>query len=214
MVVVHPSQLNAFAPVLDNRLKSVLKDMTRKVSAAFDQLGVRHFLYGGAMIGHVLYNDLLPWDDDVDIVCFDNFNIVELGRLVSPYTFCPGKVPKIFDPRLPLRKIGSYVFSTPFIDLTPITEIGDRCVHHSVYGGDDVYPRDVIFPLVKSRFAYVPQDAEEACRLKFGEACFASAVPPRFSHTKWAWTNFGNERVPMSEIEAHHQFTTYLHLLL
>jgi hypothetical protein len=214
VAVAQASQLNAFAPVLNNSLTSLLKDMTRKVSAALNQLGVRHFLYGGAMLGHVIYNDLLPWDDDVDIVCFDKFNIVQLSRLIRPYAICHGEIPKIFNPKLPLFRVQGHIFSVPFIDLAQIAEVGDQCIHHSVYGGDDVYPKDVILPLKKSRFAYVPRDAETACKIKFGNECFTSAVPPIFSHKEWRWTEFGNERVPMADIEARHKFATYLHLFL
>lgn len=49
------------------RLHLCLKDILREIIRVCDDIGVKYFMVGGSVIGCHFWNDIIPFDDDIDI---------------------------------------------------------------------------------------------------------------------------------------------------
>jgi hypothetical protein len=165
------------------------------------------FLYGGALIGCLLFGDLLPWDDDIDIV-MDSLRALRLPphkvATKFPWKEDPQRTTmKCYDPKR--QRVGKYEYTFPFIDFSIFYEEGDEVKHKSVYGGIiDTFPREVVFPLKKVRFgsahAFIPNDSDRMLKAKYGEDWATTVVPPVWDHRHEVPTGFPQERFGLWEV--------------
>lgn len=198
-----------FAPVLSpdekDRLYRMMEAIDKSIQAPY-------FVYGGSLIGCLLYGDFLPWDDDIDILCEHPEEVV-LTEFQTVPTWTPPPadhrilIQKCFDPTLPLvHRKGYGSRSFPFIDMSVYYEEEGEVRHRSVYGGIDAFPRDLIFPLKRAKFGpievNVPNDARAVLTMKFGDDWETTATPPKWDHRNERATHFPNDRFLVSDIRA------------
>ncbi|HEY1187299.1 MAG TPA: hypothetical protein VGE74_06555 [Gemmata sp.] len=57
-----------FRPTLTPAERGVQRALVGRVDTALRGLGLDYVAYGGALLGVCAYRDLLPWDDDADLL--------------------------------------------------------------------------------------------------------------------------------------------------
>ena len=93
--------------------------------AEFDRQNKNYFLYAGSLIGQQLLGDILPWDDDIDIlmVC-----PIRQSANRSVLYQAANSLMKVFDPAIS-PNIKDQLYSFPFLDLAPM-KIEEEQVKH------------------------------------------------------------------------------------
>ncbi len=196
-----------FAPSLSPTDRAALFDLVGRVDAALRELGLDYVLYGGALLGQCIYRDLLPWDDDADLLVLGELPPEELcarlGRVLPGLCVVTHKGQlKVARPAPP----GSPVpWAIPFVDIGFMYRQGDEWCHNSMWGGVDTFPAADITPTARAPLGgvevSVPARSEAVCRRKYGPECLTSAVPPAFDHRAEHRTGFPRVRVPLDRID-------------
>lgn len=57
-----------FKPIFNAEQKIQVMEALKLLTEALDKAGVDYFLYGGSLIGSWRHQDIVPWDDDLDII--------------------------------------------------------------------------------------------------------------------------------------------------
>ena len=187
-----------FAPGLTQDERAVLYDLLRDVDAALE--GREYFVYGGGLLGQVIFGDIQPWEDDVDILVVGG---IEAKDINLPHRgIFQAQLLKVYDKSRPLMRGRRYSF--PFVDIGSATDAGDEITHASVYGGVDRFPADLIFPLRRAKLGpvevYIPNQPEAVCKLKYGPHCLTHARPPQWDHRHERRTGYPQERIPLEQI--------------
>lgn len=191
-----------FRPQLGELDREVLFTILRR----FDSLGIDYVLYGGGLLGACCYRDLLPWDDDVDLLVFEkNIDRILDGRLpgISITKGANGLV-KLYNPLLGATT--RFQWTTPFVDIGLAYVKNNYVLHDSVWGGVDSFPVEDFFPLRRLPFGplslLAPCAPEVVCKTKYGPDALTSALPPRYDHLEEALTRHAQVRVPLERINA------------
>jgi hypothetical protein len=172
--------IDHFRPALTNDQKARLHALL----ALLDQsLRDRPWmLYGGSLLGCVLWGDLLPWDDDIDVVTTllpADIKPMRFSKIRMDYGSNP--LIKVFDSADP--QVPGCRHSFPFIDVSMIHESGPFIMHPSTHGSIDRFPREIVFPLHSVLFgtgsAMAPNDPVALLKLKYGQDCFTTARTPQ-----------------------------------
>ena len=171
-----------FRPPLSPHDRDVLRDLVRQVDGALRELGLDYVLYGGALLGHCIYQDLLPWDDDADLLVLTEVHpevlAERLGNALPSLQVVPHfpKLLKVFHQHA-WRPRGF-----PFVDVGFMYPSRGAWRHDSMWGGADTFPAATVTPTRRGRLGQtevnVPQDPEAVCRRKYGPDCLTTAVPP------------------------------------
>lgn len=78
--------------------KKIAIDLLKKVVDVLNDFRVNHFLISGTLLGYVRHQELIPWDDDIDLIVESNLLDV-LPDVVKKYpnlTFmCQNKIVKV-----------------------------------------------------------------------------------------------------------------------
>lgn len=134
--------------------KSQVMHAMKLLTDALDAAGVNYFLYGGSLIGSWRHHDIIPWDDDLDIIV----NISDFLSLESL---------NISGHTVNVRTLNRYKFYNnnatdirfwkwPFID---ICFFGDNGTHiydmDPTYSKTYVFDKNDIFPLVRRPFGHL-----------------------------------------------------------
>lgn len=145
--------LKSFGPVFNSAEKSQVVRALKVLTDTLDTAGIEYFLYGGSLIGSWRHHDVVPWDDDVDIIVniskwqeLENLRIPGYTlniRTLNRYKFYSNNA----------TDIPSYFWKWPYID---ICFFGDNGTHlydmDPVYSKLYVYDKQDIYPLVRRPF--------------------------------------------------------------
>ena len=71
-------------------LQSLLKEMLEVIDGICREEKIPYMLWGGSCLGAVREHDIIPWDDDLDIIVWrkDKKRIEEALRKKLPERFC------------------------------------------------------------------------------------------------------------------------------
>ncbi|XP_014680856.1 PREDICTED: uncharacterized protein LOC106820801 [Priapulus caudatus] len=122
------------------------------VDMVFKENKVPYFVFGGALYGSYMCHDLLPWDDDIDIVVKvgERRHAEKLLLSLAPEYTVTNHTDKKYD-KFHLKstpKKWKYAWSWPFIDISFYDENSTHVwEHHMRKTPHRVYPRAMVFPL-------------------------------------------------------------------
>ncbi|XP_074650390.1 uncharacterized protein LOC141905428 [Tubulanus polymorphus] len=157
--------LPVFAPSITNR--DYVQIM--KLLAFFDGICERndfsYMMYGGTLLGSYRHHDLVPWDDDIDVLVghkhkqklveilsnlkpnfiLDTYNSLHYKLYAQTATFRASGVPWLW----------------PYLDITFYDENQTHIWDALIYGGNKkryIFPKSAVFPLIKRPFGvlYLP----------------------------------------------------------
>ncbi|XP_005097439.1 uncharacterized protein LOC101853932 [Aplysia californica] len=135
-----------------NLLKAALEVFDRVCTNA----SIEYFLYGGSLLGSFRHHDVVPWDDDADVIVplrnrrllkqeLEKENPLYVINLFQRTTW------KFFSRRA--KQIPGWSWKWPFLDIffydENATHIWDV---HAKYARDFVYPKPLVFPLTRRPF--------------------------------------------------------------
>lgn len=120
------------------QLHVVLLEILSEIVRVCNKLNISYFIQGGTAIGAYFENNILPWDDDIDV-----------GMLRSDYERFLSEAPSVLDNKYFLSWIGSDP-NTPFyfakVRKNNTTFLEENCknikMHHGIFV--DIFPFDKI----------------------------------------------------------------------
>ncbi|XP_014671201.1 PREDICTED: uncharacterized protein LOC106811973 [Priapulus caudatus] len=130
------------------------------IDMVFMSNSVSYVLFGGALYGSYMSHDLLPWDDDIDIMIRHSDRhrmetaLLALGPEYNLVNHTSKRHMKFFFSNTP--KTWRYEWAWPFIDISFFDENSTHIweIHHETDEGR-IYPRDMVFPLHRRPLGYL-----------------------------------------------------------
>ena len=129
--------------------KHILFDLAAKFVDVCTLRNITHFMYGGTLLGSYRHHDLIPWDDDFDV-------LVNVSQRAALYQALAALSPRYLvadaGPRLKFfsslsNSTSSYPWKWPYID---ICFFNDNSTHVRDSSGEFsaiVFPKSITFPL-------------------------------------------------------------------
>ncbi len=134
--------------------KDVAIDLLKQTITVLDRLNINYFLISGVLLGYVRHKDLIPWDDDMDLLV-DSSIYEKLLLIGDSLNFISKgidyKLLKVSfkDKVIPIRskRWESDKYHWPFIDLFPYTINENKILFF-----DKEWDLDKFFPIKKADF--------------------------------------------------------------
>ena len=138
-----------YLPSIKTEEKLILFDLAEKFVDVCTLRNITHFMYGGTLLGSYRHHDLIPWDDDFDVLV----NVSQRAALYQALTaLSPRYLVADAGPRLKFfsslsNSTSSYPWKWPYIDICFFnyngTHVGDSSGEFSAI----VFPKSITFPL-------------------------------------------------------------------
>ena len=158
--------LKAFQTIMTPEEKHKMKKLLEMFVLAVQKINMTYFMYGGTLLGSYRHHGIIPWDDDVDLICNASQKLQlkkALLRYNSEYTvWAYGKERWKFFSKSG-AKIKAAPWKYPFIDISFFKENQsyiwdqDRGFSHNFR-----YLKHNVFPLIKRPFwgthLFAPKD--------------------------------------------------------
>ncbi|MBY0405054.1 MAG: LicD family protein [Cyanobacteria bacterium] len=158
----HSSQLipDWFEPVITPDEKEIFLNLLDTVVKAIHPHA--YFLGAGTLLGALLFEGMIPWDDDLDIYClFEQYHPIKFAIESSPDLECyeiKKKTEngedyswlKIWSKTNSKTEFSSLPWKWPFLDIFWIQQKGNDSYYSKATG--ITYPKDFILPLSKGCF--------------------------------------------------------------
>lgn len=171
--------------------RNVMYNMMRITCDILSKNGIKPVLIFGTLLGHSRHNDLIPWDDDVDICVSD----LDMDRILSLKEFARYNLEVKFIPKLGILKVFDttrpiiplHGTSWPFIDIFPYSISNkDKVVISGAYSVNTFNVADM-FPLKPAIFAkqvqiYVPNDIDSILSATYGNDYSDTCVSSSWNH--------------------------------
>ena len=129
--------------------RRILFDLAAKFVDVCTLRNITHFMYGGTLLGSYRHHDLIPWDDDIDVLV----NVSQRAALnqalaaLSPrYTVAEaGPRLKFFSSRS--TNTSGYAWKWPYLDICFFKDNGTHIGDSSWEFAGSVFPKSITFPL-------------------------------------------------------------------
>lgn len=161
-----------FKPQFSESERQQVITAMKVLTDTLDSANITYFLYGGSLIGSWRHHDIIPWDDDLDIIVnISSWEAIEALRF-SGYTLNIQTLNRYKFYSNDAKPIPGYFWSWPYID---ICFFGDNGTH--LYDMDPgfsksfVYDKADVLPLVRRPFAglklYAPKNTEKVIKQNY-----------------------------------------------
>mgnify|MGYP001792598640 CR=1 FL=1 len=137
-----------FRPIFTLEERRQVMNALEVLTNALDNAGIDYFLYGGSLIGSLRHHDIIPWDDDIDIIV-NISNWQKLENLSFPgHTLNIQTLNRYKFYSNAAKKIPSYFWSWPYID---VCFFGDNGTHlfdmDPNFSRTFLYDKKLVYPL-------------------------------------------------------------------
>lgn len=158
--------LKVYKPIFTDEERSQVMGAMKVLTDALDKANVDYFLYGGSLIGAYRHHDIVPWDDDLDIIVnISSWQAVENIKIPG-YTLNIRTLNRYKFYHNNATHVPRYFWKWPFID---VNFFGDNGTHlHDMdptFSKTFVYDKKDVFPLVRRPLGNLmlksPRDTEK-----------------------------------------------------
>ena len=163
-----------------------MRKIFKKIIEILNENNIEYFIAYGTLLGKCRHDNIIPWDDDIDI----SINITEVDKIKSinwekyglefikfSYFY------KIF--YIKNKKIRRFNHSWPFIDLFTYKVDDDKIIMIENKKEINVN-KNIIFPLKKTNFlntkTYVPNNSNKLLNILYGEKWRTECIPQYYDH--------------------------------
>ncbi|ESP05586.1 hypothetical protein LOTGIDRAFT_152443 [Lottia gigantea] len=149
-------KLSAFNTAMKSKEKRLLQDILLKFKAVLEENGIPFFMYSGTLVGSYRHHDIIPWDDDIDIILSSKYrqqlrsvlNKLRPSFFLNTVQYVRWKFYSIQS--RPVHKIR---WSWPFLDISFYNENSSHIWDFdSQYSKKFMYLKNDIFPLTRRPF--------------------------------------------------------------
>ncbi len=183
-----------FQSVMDEGEKHTLLETLSTLAEVCKKSDFTYMIYSGTLLGSYRHHDIVPWDDDVDILM--NYTqrediMTALSNLAPDYKVkMAGARVKFFSTNG--SQTSKYPWKWPYVDISffkeNTTHIWDGSMEDDYGYRDYLYPREIVFPLHKrplsNMYFDAPRDSFAHLKSTYGlgmlNACFTS----HYSHKR------------------------------
>ena len=145
----HNPKVGYFQSALTSKQKSILLNLTATLAEVCRGLQITYFMYGGTLLGSYRHHDIIPWDDDIDLI-IDKSKISQVIFAIK--SLAPFYKLAVAGPRYKFyceqsSPISKHPWGWPYIDINLYTQnethVWDASpeFHHNVYPKADIFPR-------------------------------------------------------------------------
>ena len=144
----HKPKVHYFQSAMTSKQKSILLNLTTTLAEVCRGLQITYFMCGGTLLGSYRHHDVIPWDDDMDLI-IDKWKISQVISAIK--SLAPFYKLAVAGPRYkfyseqssPMRK---YHWGWPYIDVNLFTQNETHVWDASPDFRHHVYPKADIFP--------------------------------------------------------------------
>ena len=180
-----------------NIFKPTALSLLKKVINILEEFNINYFAISGTLLGIVRHNDIIDWDDDIDLIVDDSikqkfynmyekykdmFHFIEYGRMLK-ISFINGVCINIKEkPEIKNSSIGDvkrYIY--PFIDLFVYNELNDNMIFFDKKWNKNMYfpPKKIMFNNIQIN---IPNNPEYFLTINYGIDWNKIIVSNNWSH--------------------------------
>ncbi|KAI0226193.1 hypothetical protein LSAT2_023157 [Lamellibrachia satsuma] len=161
------------ASVMNAEEKQLIFDLVEKVAYVCMLRNITYFLYSGTLLGSYRHHDMIPWDDDIDVIVNQSQRAVLHSSLETLY---PRYAVAYAGPRIKFYSLHStstskYPWKWPYVDISFFYENATHVGDISPQFRHCVFPKSIIFPLhtrpLGNLYLNSPFDAYAALKIGF-----------------------------------------------
>ena len=177
---------------LTDRERDILYDSVQALVNVAEARGVTYMIYSGTLLGSYRHHDLIPWDDDFDVIIDEAKMETLFEGLMALWpkydvTFAGARVKFYSDSA---AKTSRYMWKYPYVDISVYrensTHIWDGSFEDDYNTRRYLYRKSKVFPLIKrpvgDMLLNAPRNVLDNLRNTYPGSDFDICVSPYYSH--------------------------------
>ena len=163
-----PYSMNGFKIAMNFKEYNITLDLLDTFSKMMEKHNLTYMMYGGTLIGSLRHNDVIPWDDDIDVIAnYSDMNqIWNIFKKMKPnYYIHKPKSRKFwkFYSKHSIKTKNDYGWKWPYLDIWWYTKNENNTINDWSCGWcKETFTPENLFPPVKRKFGpltlYAPRD--------------------------------------------------------
>ena len=181
----HHSSMKQMA-IMNVEETEIIFDIVAKLAEVCNAQNITYFLYAGSLLGSYRHHNIIPWDDDIDVIVNVTQRVplyAALDTLAPRYTVAyAGARLKFYSARSTPQS--NYPWRWPYVDISFFYENATHVGDISSQFSHCVYPKSIVFPLhlrpLGNLFLNSPFDAYASLKITYGSLHYCKTHP--YSH--------------------------------
>ena len=211
-----PVKLQTFSVKLSEENYQIYMDLLKTFTSVMEKNKLTYFLYGGSLLGSIRHRDIIPWDDEIDLMinASEETKIVKVMKKLEPKyklysTNAKQSCWKFYSEqsKYVLNKLVGTRWKWPFLDLWLFDEFQNGTIFDiSLKPRPLYYQKNVTFPLKRRPFGnFMPFTPKEPEKFLGDQYDLTQCVSPNYNHAI-EFTLHTSITVPCSKLHDFYPF--------